>query len=268
MLDNMNKDYIIPLLAGRLGNNMFMVANAYAKGLEYNKQVVVCRKQLVYEGNDYSQNVFQKLEFVDVIDDNKNYNPPKPSDDKHTLYSGYFQSELYFKKYSENIKSLFAPPIEFVERIKHELPEIFQGIVTVVNVRKGDYLYYPTYHPTLSAEYINHASRKTTQTMYLVASDDILWCKQNLDLGSTNILYLENYKPEEQLWIMSFCHNFIISNSSFSWWGAYLSRYEKKKVFAPSIWYGPEGPKTWNEIYCSDWNIVDSYFENGLIHPK
>jgi hypothetical protein len=102
----------------------------------------------------------------------------------------------------------------------------------------------------------------------MVASDDISWCKQHLDLGSTNILYLENYKPEEQLWIMSLCHNFIISNSSFSWWAAYLSRYENKKVFAPSIWYGPEGPKTWNEIYCSDWNIVNSYFENGLIHLK
>jgi ABC-type long-subunit fatty acid transport system fused permease/ATPase subunit len=34
----LTKDYIMPLLGGRLGNNLFMIAHAYAKGLEYNKQ--------------------------------------------------------------------------------------------------------------------------------------------------------------------------------------------------------------------------------------
>ena len=38
-----------------------MIAHAYAKGLEYNKQVVIAKNQLVYEGNDYSQNIFSKL---------------------------------------------------------------------------------------------------------------------------------------------------------------------------------------------------------------
>lgn len=262
----LNKDYILPLLGGRLGNNMFMIANAYAKGLEFNKQVVVCRKQLIYEGNDYSQNIFRKLEFVDSFEDNSNYNPAVPSDDKPTFYVGYYQSETYFEKYSENIKSLFAPPIEFVERIKQELPHLFDRVITVINVRRGDYLHYPNYHPTVSPEYIHAVCEMIHDTEYLVVSDDIPWCKENLKLNYP-VTYLEGYKPEEQLWIMSMCHMFIISNSSFSWWAAYLSRYEKKTVIAPETWFGPEAPQDWSHMYCKDWYIVKTYFKDGFIYP-
>lgn len=263
----LNKDYIIPLIGGRLGNNMFMVANAYARGLEYNKQVVIPIKAFSYEGNDYSKTMFRKLEFIDDVDDNGNHNPQRPSDDKHSLYHGYFQSEKYFKEYSENIKSLYAPPYDFIQRIKKELPEIFENIITVINVRRGDYLFYPNYHPVLSAEYIHGVCDMIKDTRYLVISDDMQWCKDNLDLKYP-VTYLEGYKPEEQLWIMSMCHMFIISNSSFSWWGAYLSRYEKKTVIAPSTWFGPEFPGTWDEMYCSDWYIVQTYFKDGKIYPK
>ena len=93
----LNKDYIIPALGGRLGNNMFMIAHAYAKGLEYNKQVVVARSQVVYEGNDYAQNIFKGIEFTDEFIDNNNCNPATPSDDKHTIYSGYFKAKNILK---------------------------------------------------------------------------------------------------------------------------------------------------------------------------
>jgi hypothetical protein len=263
----LNKDYIIPLLGGRLGNNMFMIANAYAKGLKFNKQVVIPKWQLSYEGNDYSQNIFRKLEFVNEIDDNKNYNLEVPSNDKHTVYSGYFQNEKYFEEYSENIKSLFGPSIEFEDRIKKEIPQIFENIITVINVRRGDYLYYPNYHPTVSAEYIHSVCDAIKETVYLVVSDDITWCKENLKLKYP-VIYLEGYKPEEQLWIMSMCHMFIISNSSFSWWAAYLSRYENKAVLAPETWFGPDGPQDWSHIYCKNWFIVKTYFKDGFIYPS
>ena len=261
-----NKDYIVPALGGRLGNNMFMVANAYAKALDYNKQMVIAKDQLVYEGNDYSQNIFSKFEFIEKFDDNKNCNPPVPSRDKHTIYLGYYQSETYFEKYSENIKGLFGPPLEFTNRIRTEIPVIFNTEVTVINVRKGDYLLYPNYHPTVSPEYIFKALELVPSKQYLIASDDIPWCKEHLNLP--NAIYLEGWKSHEQLWIMSMCHHFVISNSSFSWWAAYLSRHPGKVVIAPETWFGPEGPDQWKEMYCKDWRILPTYFNNGLIQPK
>jgi hypothetical protein len=136
---------------------MFMVAHAYVQGLNYNKQMVIAKDQLVYEGNDYSQNVFSKFNFIEKFDDNQNCNPKIPSNDKHTIYVGYYQSEKHFERYSENIKSLFGPPLEFINRIRTEIPVIFNTEVTVINVRRGDYLHYPNYHPTVSPQYITKA---------------------------------------------------------------------------------------------------------------
>lgn len=262
----LTNDYITPALGGRLGNNMFMIAHAYAKGLEYNKQVVVAKDQLVYEGNDYSQNIFSKLEFSESFYDNRNCNPPVPSDDKPTIYMGYYQSEVYFEKYSENIKSLFGPPLEFIRRILAEIPVIFTTEVTVINVRRGDYLHYPNYHPTVSPQYITKALTLVPSKQYLIASDDIPWCKEHLNLP--NAIYLEGWKSHEQLWIMSMCHHFVISNSSFSWWAAYLSRHPKKIIVAPETWFGPEAPQDWKYMYCKGWTILPTYFDNGLIQPK
>jgi len=259
----LSRDYIIPALAGRLGNNMFMIAHAYARGLEYNKQVVVARSQVVHEGNDYSQNIFRGIEFTDEFVDNNNYNPEIPSDDKHTIYSGYFQNEKYFKKYSETIKSLFGPPLEFVNKIREEIPFIFETEVTVINVRRGDYLSMPNHHPTISKEYICKALELVPCKQYLIASDDILWCKENLDLP--NAIYIDEWCPHAQLWIMSLCHHFVISNSTFSWWAAYLSRHAGKKVIAPETWLIPE--VQWPEVPCKDWTVLPTYCKNKCIYP-
>ena len=261
----LNNDYIVPALGGRLGNNMFMVAHAYVQGLNHNKQMVIAKDQLVYEGNDYSQNVFSKFDFIDEFVENHNCNPKVPSNDKHTIYVGYYQSEKFFERYSENIKSLFGPPLEFINRIRTEIPVIFTTEVTVINVRRGDYLHYPNYHPTVSPEYIFKALQLVPSKQYLIASDDIPWCKEHLNLP--NAIYLEGWKSHEQLWIMAMCHHFIISNSSFSWWAAYLSRHPGKIVIAPQTWFGPEAPQNWADMYCKDWTILPTYFDNGLIKP-
>lgn len=263
----LNVDYIIPSLGGRLGNNLFMIAHAYAKGLEFNKQVVVAKSQLAYEGNDYSTNICSKLELIDKFDDNNNCNLTIPSNDKHTIYFGYYQSEKHFENYSEAIKTLFGAPLDFIQRIRTEIPVIFQKKVTVINVRRGDYLIYSDYHPVLSAEYIHKAITLIPNTEhYLIASDDIEWCKANISVE--NVTFLEGYKPEEQLWIMSMCHNFIISNSSFSWWAAYLSRNTNKIVIAPETWFGPRHKVDWQDTYCKDWIVMPSIYSNGQILPK
>jgi hypothetical protein len=248
-------EYITCHIGGRLGNNMFMIAHAYARALDENKRFVVYKDYLLYHGNDYTQNIFRKIDLVETLDTSQR------------AYVGYFQSESYFEKYTENIKSLFSYPLEFEHRIRKELPFIFQGDTTVINVRRGDYLYSPNYHPVVSVEYIHKALERIPKTKhYLIASDDIPWCKENIHLP--NSTYLEGYKSHEQLWIISMCQNFVISNSSFSWWAAYLSRNLNKIVVAPETWFGPEHEGDWNSIYCKDWIILPTYFNDGKILPK
>lgn len=252
-----NKDFIMPSLAGRLGNNLFMIAHAYARALDQNRQLIVPAKQVGHM-DDFVDNVFRKLDLY--ID-----HPNEVKNEEATVYGGYFQSESHFEKYSEAVKSLFSPTKEFIDRIRTEIPVIFNTEVTVINVRRGDYLHYPTYHPVVSPEYIHKALTLVPSNQYIVASDDISWCKEHLNIP--NAIYLEGWKVHEQLWIMAMCHHFIISNSSFSWWAAYLSRHSGKIVIAPETWFGPEGPATWEDMYCKDWKVLPTYFDNGLIKP-
>jgi hypothetical protein len=250
-----NNNFIMPSLGGRLGNNLFMIAHAYTKALDENRQLIVPANQVGHM-NDFVDNIFRKLDlYINHPDDVKS--------DQASIYSGYFQSEIYFEKYSEAIKSLFSPTKKFIDRIRTEIPVIFNTEVTVINVRRGDYLYYPNYHPTVTPEYIFKALELVPSNQYIVASDDIPWCKEHLNLP--NAIYLEGWKVEEQLWIMAMCHHFVISNSSFSWWAAYLSRHPEKIVIAPQTWFGPEGPSEWKDIYCKDWIVLPTYFDNGLI---
>ena len=254
----LNKDFIMPSLGGRLGNNLFMIANAYARAMDQNRQLVIPLNQVGHT-NDFIDNIFRKLDFFINHPNNVNSNAV-------TVYTGYFQDETCFNKYSEAIKSLYSPTREFINRIRTEIPVIFNTEVTVINVRKGDYLIYSNYHPTVSPEYIHKALTLVPSNQYIVASDDIPWCKEHLNIP--NAIYLEGLKVHEQLWIMAMCHHFIISNSSFSWWAAYLSRHPGKIVIAPETWFGPEGPPSWRDMYCKGWTILPTYFNNGLIQPK
>ena len=184
-------------------------------------------------------------------------------------YDTEMQGEKHFEEYSDEIIEKYSPSPSFISTVEEVFPMITNRdkIITVVNVRRGDYLMFPDYHPTVSEEYIHSAIKLIPDTdQYLVASDDLDWCKAKLKFDKP-VTYLQGWKSHEQLWIMSMCHHFIISNSSFSWWAAYLSTYENKIVVAPKTWFGPKFSGGWEDMYCKDWIIHPTYFDNGKIYP-
>jgi len=153
--------------------------------------------------------------------------------------SGYFQSEKHFKHNSDLIKSKFLnfkPKIqESINSIATQLP--LNTELTAIHVRRGDYVYKQGFHALLDMSYYESAKEVIGggQT-YVVFSDDVEWCKSNFD---DSHYVVESDDPFVDLGLMSYCDNFIIANSSFSWWGAWLNQNSNAKIVAPKKWFGP-----------------------------
>ena len=97
--------------------------------------------------------------------------------------------------------------------------------------------------------------------IYIICSNNIQLCKQQEIFEGSNFIFADTLpkdtnKAHFDLCLISKCQDFIISNSTFSWWGAWLG---KGRVIAPTPWYGvglahintddlyPDG---WEKIVC------------------
>ena len=165
---------------------------------------------------------------------------------------GYFQSDLYFFD-EEHIRNTFSPE----QRIENEIVEknigTFEGHCSI-HVRRDDYLKYPEVHSFPGMEYYREAVSRMKAEGYenfLVFSDDVKWCRENF-IGSEYKFSEKNSRNYEDLFLMSLCSSHIIANSSFSWWGAWLSRNPHKIVIAPRRWFGEKGPQR-HDIIPKKW---------------
>ncbi len=177
--------------------------------------------------------------------------------DKKIYLDGWWQSPRYFAGYEDEIRKDFTLKVPFMGEIGRLMEEIKSSNSLCVHVRRTDYLKNSLYakldkeYYKKGIEYINaHAS---IEKIY-VFSDDIEWCKANLQFGYPVAFVGPEYagsKAEGQLMLMAACRYFIIANSTFSWWGAWLSNREGKIVVAPKQWYST--PVFTEEMFPADW---------------
>lgn len=158
--------------------------------------------------------------------------------------SGYFQSWKYFDNCKDYIKEILSPnPVE-------DLSDR-----CCIHVRRGDYLNYPNHHPIQSMQYYMSAAERIPVKKFVVFSDDAPWCRQNFkgnefEINDTASL-LSDFRK------MISCSHFIIANSSFSWWPAWLSKNESKVVVAPRNWFGPALPKNpTTDLLPPEWIVI------------
>lgn len=164
---------------------------------------------------------------------------------KYTKYqgecyiSGYFQSPGYFSSIREILLEEFQLKQESSLAYLKIKMQIDRKDSIAIHVRRGDYV---DTGVNLQWEYyrkaIGYMEEKLTGPVYYIFSDEISWVKEKLGTG-VNIVYVNedgNMTDCEELSLMSKCRHFIISNSSFSWWGAWLGTYQEKIVVVPAHW--------------------------------
>ena len=115
-----------------------------------------------------------------------------------------------------------------------------------LHIRRGDYVSNAKIagvHGTIALDYYARAAaliaeRAGGDPVFFVFSDDPAWAAANLTLGwPTRIVDHNGARASEDLRLMAACRHHIIANSSFSWWGAWLSPAADKTVVAPQPWF-------------------------------
>jgi hypothetical protein len=169
---------------------------------------------------------------------------------------GYFQSEKYFKHIESEIRKEFSFSEELMDECLGFIEDIDSDRELIsIHIRRGDYVNLKSHHPTLPIEYYSESLKLLPDIPVLIFSDDPEWCLKQELFDSDRFLISDSNTPEFDMCLISLCKYHIIANSSFSWWGAWLSN--SKNVIAPKKWFGPSliNNET-KDLYCEDWKVI------------
>ena len=281
------KNLISVNIIGGLGNHLFKIAAIlyYIKN-ENNKEkreIVFKNEDIIYDVNNmkrktfwntlfkdkfrliepseyFSNNFIKIYEYRDHIHQEFNYNI-----NNNIILNGHFQS---FKYINDNIHKKMINYIysnaDLMLKAYNEYNKIKlyfgnnteDNDIVSLHIRRTDYITLNNYYYNLEKDYYSEALNIANKKYIVVFSDDIEWCKENINNSWFNYdkIFFVNIENENNVEIefilMSLFQHNIIANSTFSLWASFISTYQKPKiVIAPKKWYGINGPKNWEELY-------------------
>jgi hypothetical protein len=243
---------------GRIGNQFFQVAILIALADKYN-DIIKANWYCHYTNKDmlsyFKHKIMHQAPLASEIE--FNYKEPNFSFNeipyhKNMNLHGYFQSELYFDHCQELIKYYFEPTDELVAKLQNKYGKYLDLNTCSLHIRRGDFVGNQT-HSVCDLDYYTRAINSINSTEkidhFLVFSDDIPWCINNFP---SNYIFVDGNLDIEDLFLMSLCKHNIISNSTFSWWSAWLNKNQSKIIMAPSKWFTNQTNINDKDIYTKE----------------
>ncbi len=186
----------------------------------------------------------------------------------HVSLNGYFQTEKYFKNAEKLIRLDFRFKKHIIEEVQSHFKEYLDQKPVCILVRdfnpEFDYPNCENNHINVSLEFYEKAIESLGKDRtYIVCSNSIDLCKKQKLFQGDNFIFNEVvpeeiYKGHFDLCLMSMCQDFIVSNSTFGWWGAWLGTGEGKRVILPSPWYGPGlSHISVDDLYPDGWEKIE-----------
>lgn len=250
---------------GRLGNQMFQYAALRGIAARRGFDFQIPTSNFQNEWKDHQLFEAFKLKKITKIDlcsgpyvreahfhFDKNLFEHMP--DGHNLY-GFFQSSKYFDHIEDEIREDFQFKDFIYEPCKKMINSLDNPIA--LHVRRGDYIKNCQNHPPCSKEYYEIAlSKFDNNRKVVIFSDDPKWCIS--EFSDKRFLLSHGGDNLSDLCKMSLCSDFIIANSSFSWWGSWLSQNSKKRIIAPEKWFGTgyTSAHDTSDLYCDNWEVI------------
>jgi hypothetical protein len=269
---------------GRLGNQMFQYAALRGIASHHGYEWKIPSPEEHYQTNYGLFDCFKmsgvKENNIGFVPSNFPYIKAKTSSFDKELFDNcsdncnlddYFQTEKYFIHIENEIRQDFEFKKEYFEPSQKFIDSV--GDVIFLHIRRGDYVNLQHYHPLCDMEYYEKALEHFDKDIsVLVFSDDIEWCSQQKLFSSDRFLFSENNEryshvhidadgqirhsliPYTDLCLMSLCSGGIIANSSFSWWGAWLSN--SNQIIAPKNWYGSAAAIDDSDLVPERWERI------------
>jgi hypothetical protein len=178
----------------------------------------------------------------------------------HAYLDGYWQSEEYFKNIRNILVDEFRPTYALERETSNYIALVQVPDSVSVHVRRGDYVsleHANKFHGVLGIDYYTEAmnlmKRKAGNCHFFIFSDDTTWCRQNFGRFE-DVTIVENPSKfsSSDLMLMKRCNHHIIANSSYSWWGAWLSESGGSITIAPSKWLNATDVSI-EKFYCKNW---------------
>lgn len=241
-----------PEIIGGLGNQLFILFAAYSYSRKYGHDLYIKHidnsLSIFNPRPVYWDTILSKIStrttnpHIDIIySDSDGIFTPIPYRNGNILLKGYFQTYLHFSDYYNEICDLLSPPLPIKEKVDSMLSKYNDKKLVCVHVRRGDYLKIQHIFPILSKSYYQRCYEKISlkininECRFLIFSDDINWCKENFDFIKDKIFIRDEDYIE--FYLMIGCNHYILANSTFGWWGAYLNRNSDKVVLCPNKYF-------------------------------
>lgn len=271
---------IVVKFQGRLGNQIFqyVFAMSISKKLrtcflidclpdstffKYFESKSISRFKFI---NDFLLKLFGKIHKIKIHQKGVDYvNEVQKQFVNAAYYDGFFQSEFFFENIKNTVRQRLIIRKEYRAIFMKKYGQLFNNNkIIAIHCRLGDYLNWGSdelggENLTLPKYYYINSLKKIDQIenyKIIIVTDDIESIKDKFDFIQNKIIISDEEIVDFQ--ILQNAHQLIVSNSSFSWWGAYLNN-KSATVYAPEYWLGfkvkneyPNSiiPKSWIKINC------------------
>jgi len=264
-------------LNGGLGNQLFQFAAATNLALTEGKQIIFAESNNIWRNRLSFLGIDLKVFYIPNLDNDQltfmpttraahsrlcryeNYHEPMFSFTKinlqstHTSLHGYFQSEKYFDEYKYEIKSFIKKNLNKMSITTH--------FDNVLQIRMGDMARITeirNVHGIVTDTYLENALKlfAINAKSWIQISDDSEMISLELPNFAAKKIHVHRAESDlEDLYLLSEAKNIIISNSTFGWWGAWLSDGE---VVAPRKWFSELGLQIRNtkDLFPENWTLI------------
>lgn len=171
----------------------------------------------------------------------------------------FYMSPLYFAGIEDELRRELACTLPLPAAAAEVERDIRDSNSISVHIRRGDYVdptktgnLFPSYGGDYAREGVARIESLTGKGRAFVFSDDIAWARENVKLGPDTV-YVDHGIADAwvDLELMRRCRHNVITNSSFSWWAAFLNGNPGRRVVCPKVWRNDQADA--GDLILADW---------------